>query len=71
MTSAGKLLFKGMIHVAGINMLWRTSERSIRDSVRNAIQLAREKGLQSIAFPLIGAGSAGFHEEKAKVIDAR
>ena len=33
LTSGGKLPFKGIIHVAGINMLWRASERSIRDSV--------------------------------------
>ena len=48
--------FKGIIHVAGINMLWRASERSIRDSVRNAMNLAAEHGFQTIAFPLIGAG---------------
>src|SRR6202051_3082228 len=34
-TGSGTLLFKAIIHVAGINMLWRASERSIRDSVRN------------------------------------
>jgi O-acetyl-ADP-ribose deacetylase (regulator of RNase III) len=68
MTSAGKLPFKGIIHVAGINMLWRASERSIRDSVRNAMRLAVEGGFSSIAFPLIGAGSGGFNEEKAKAI---
>ena len=66
LTSAGKLPFKGIIHVAGINMLWRASERSIRDSVKNAVRLAHEKGFQSIAFPLIGAGSGGFNQERAK-----
>ncbi len=66
LTSAGKLPFKAIIHVAGINMFWRASERSIRDSVRNAIQHAREHGFQSIAFPLIGAGSGGFNQEQAK-----
>ena len=68
LTSAGKLPFKGIIHVAGINMLWRASERSIRDSVRNAIQLAREKQFESIAFPLIGSGSGGFNQEQARSI---
>jgi len=66
LTSAGKLPCKGIIHVAGINMLWRASERSIRDSVRNAIQLAHDRGFQSIAFPLIGAGSGGFNQERTK-----
>ena len=58
-TGAGKLPFKSIIHVAGISMWWRSSERSIRDSVRNAISLASERGFHSIAFPLIGAGTGG------------
>ena len=66
LTSAGKLPFKGIIHVAGINMLWMASERSIRDSVKNAMRLAHEKGFTSIAFPLIGAGSGSFNQEQAK-----
>lgn len=66
LTSAGRLPFKGIIHVAGINMLWRASERSIRDSVRNALAIATEKGFQSIAFPLIGAGSGGFNQVRAE-----
>ncbi len=66
LTSAGRLPFKGIIHVAGINMFWRASERSIRDSVRNAVTLAAEKGFQSIAFPLIGTGSGGYRRERAR-----
>jgi O-acetyl-ADP-ribose deacetylase len=68
MTSSGRLPFKAIIHVAGINMFWRASEASIRNSVRNAMTLAHEKGFKSIAFPLIGAGSGGFNQERAKVI---
>lgn len=68
LTSAGKLPFKGIIHVAGINVLWRASKKSIRDSVRNAIKVAEEHGFQSIAIPLIGAGSGGFDQEKSKQI---
>ncbi len=49
-------------------MLWRTSEWSIRASVRNAMALAHEKGSQSIAFPLIGAGSGGFNQERTRAI---
>src|ERR1043165_6155167 len=37
LTSAGRLPFRGIIHVAGINMLWRSSERSIREAVKNAL----------------------------------
>ena len=49
-------------------MLWRASEYSIRNSVKNAMLIANEKGFRSIAFPLIGAGSGGFNQEKAKAI---
>lgn len=58
-TSAGRLPFKSIIHVAGINLLWRSSERSIRDSVRSAIAIAQERRHKSVALPLIGAGSGG------------
>ena len=68
LTSAGRLPFKGIIHVAGINMLWRASEWSIRQSVRNAMALANGKGFQSIAFPLIGAGSGGFNQDRTRAI---
>jgi O-acetyl-ADP-ribose deacetylase (regulator of RNase III) len=64
LTSAGNLPFRGIIHVAGINMLWRSSEFSVRHSVRNAMQLAVEKSFRSIAFPLIGAGSGGGSVER-------
>ncbi|WPB76574.1 macro domain-containing protein [Archangium violaceum] len=64
-TSAGRLPYRGIIHVAGINMLWRSSERSIRDSVTNALARAREHGFGSVAFPSIGAGSGGFDEDRA------
>ena len=63
-TGPGKLPYKAIIHVAGIDMLWRSSERSIRDSVRNAVCLASERGHRSIAFPLIGAGSGGGKPER-------
>lgn len=59
LTGPGRLPFHAIIHVAGINLCWRSSERSVRDSVRNAVNLASQNGLQSIAFPLIGAGSGG------------
>jgi O-acetyl-ADP-ribose deacetylase (regulator of RNase III) len=63
-TTAGRLPHKAIIHVAGINMFWRSSERSIRDSVRNAIALAAERGFRSIALPLIGSGSGGGKPER-------
>lgn len=68
LTSAGRLPFKGIIHVAGINMLWRATERSIRDSVKNAIELAHKNAFRSIAFPLVGTGSGGFREDDSKAL---
>ena len=44
------------------------SEWSIRQCVQNAIAVAQENGFQSIAFPLMGAGSGGFNQERAKAI---
>jgi O-acetyl-ADP-ribose deacetylase (regulator of RNase III) len=67
-TSAGTLPFKSIIHVAGINMLWRSSERSIRDSVRNAISIAQVRGYASVALPLIGAGSGGGKSSRVQSI---
>jgi O-acetyl-ADP-ribose deacetylase (regulator of RNase III) len=64
-TSAGKLSFRAIIHVAGINLLWRASERSIGDSVRNTLRLVDRNRFASVAFPVIGSGSGGFSEERS------
>ena len=66
-TGPGRLPFQAIIHVAGINILWWSSERSIRASVRNAMAIAQERGYRSLAFPLIGAGSGG--GSAAKVLE--
>ncbi len=63
LTGAGRLPHKAIIHVAGINMLWRSTEKSIRDSVRNALTLAKQNRFTSIAFPLIGAGTGGRNKQ--------
>lgn len=68
LTSAGRLPFRGIIHVAGINLLWRSSERSVRDSVRNAMRIVDERGFRSVAFPLIGAGSGGGSAERIEAL---
>ncbi|HIB66910.1 MAG TPA: Appr-1-p processing protein [Phycisphaerales bacterium] len=68
LTGPGRLPFKAIIHVAGINGWWRASEFSIRESVRNATTLARQKGFRSMAFPLIGGHSGGFNPKRSKEI---
>lgn len=64
LTGAGRLPFRAIIHVAGINLLWLPSARATRDAVRNALALAAMAGFRSIAFPLIGAGVGGLAPEK-------
>lgn len=65
LSNAGKLPFKGIIHVAGINMFWRASEYSIRNSIQNSMKILIDKHFSSAAYPIIGAGSGGFNTEKA------
>lgn len=68
LTGPGLLPFRAIIHVAGINMLWRSSERAIRDCAANAVGLVNAHGWSSVAFPVIGAGSGGFPPGRAHEI---
>lgn len=65
LTSAGRLPFKAIIHVAGINMLWRASEKSIFQSTMSALNIIDKQGYSSVAFPIIGTGSGGFKEPES------
>lgn len=65
LTTAGDLPFRAIVHVAGIDLLWRASEASIRGSVRSALALVDQHGHRSVAFPIVGAGSGGFPEGAA------
>lgn len=68
LTGAGRLPYKGIIHVAGISMWWVSSEYSIRHSTRNAMALASQHGFRSIALPLIGAGTGGGGEARVQAL---
>lgn len=68
LTGAGRLPYRGIIHVAGIDMLWRSSRGSIADSVRNALTLAWQQAFASLALPVIGAGSGGMGEDAALAV---
>ena len=68
LTGPGTLPFEAIIHVAGISMLWRSSEHSIRASVRSALALARHHGFRAIALPLIGAGTGGGNEATVQAL---
>lgn len=67
-TGAGRLPYRGIIHVAGINILWRASEHSVRDCVVSAMDIVNAKRFSSVAFPIIGAGSGGLGEERALTV---
>ncbi len=60
LTGAGKLPFKGIIHVAGINLGWFATKYSVRQSVRSAMEIVNREGFRSVAFPLIGSGSGNW-----------
>jgi len=65
-TTAGKLPYRCIIHVASINLFWKASEQSIRMSVKNAISAAEEHNVKSLAFPVLGAGAGGFKPDQAE-----
>lgn len=54
-TSGGKLP-QSIIHVAGLRWYWMTDLFIIEKATRNALLLAQNSGIRSIAFPLIGSG---------------
>lgn len=62
-TSSGKLNYKSIIHVAGIDMFWRASDYSISRSIISAMKIINDKQYSSVAFPLIGSGSGGVSEK--------
>jgi len=59
-TSGGKLRAKFVIHAASMHLGGRTTEENLRASTRNSLIRAAERKLESIAFPAIGTGIAGF-----------
>ncbi len=70
-TSAGRLPYKAVIHVAGINMVWRASEASVEAGTRAALAEARRHDFASLAFPLIGAGTGGLRPERSLEVMVR
>ena len=64
-TTAGRLPYKAIIHVAGISLFWRSSRRSIQGAVVSAMAMVNNQGFRSVAFPVIGSGTGGFGEDGA------
>jgi len=65
LTSAGRLPYRGIIHVAGINMLWCATRASIQGSVVSAMQIVERERYASVAFPVIGGGTGGAGADRA------
>lgn len=64
MTNGGSL-GRPIIHVAGLNLLWRSSEAIVYRCVLSALALASSTGVGSVAMPLIGAGTGGLTNEQS------
>lgn len=62
-TSGGKLPQK-IIHVAGLQWYWVANLRVVEKCTRNALILAKNNNIKSIAFPLIGCGVGGLKEKE-------
>lgn len=65
---AGKLPIKGIIHVAALTPYWTTSEAIVTSCIRNAIDIAAENNLTSLAFPLLGAGVGGMNPDVSRAL---
>lgn len=59
-TKAGSLPAKYVIHAATMGMDFQTDEAKIRESCKNALIVAEELKIKSIAFPALGCGVGGF-----------
>lgn len=59
-TGGGKLTARYVIHAASMELGGYTAEPGLRESTRNSLARANENRLESIAFPAIGTGIAGF-----------
>ncbi|MCS7048982.1 MAG: macro domain-containing protein [Verrucomicrobiae bacterium] len=67
-TDGGNLPARYVIHTVG--PIWREhtpdeADRLLRQCVRSCLDLARERGLKSVAFPAISTGIYGFPVERA------
>jgi len=67
-TSAGNLKAKYVIHAASMSLGGKTTEESLASSVRKSLELADRNGVETIAFPAIGTGIAGFPMQRCAEI---
>jgi O-acetyl-ADP-ribose deacetylase len=67
-TTAGELAARVIIHAVSLDTQRRTSGPAIGAAVRSAMNLARDLGARSIAFPALGTGLGGFPLDEAAII---
>jgi O-acetyl-ADP-ribose deacetylase (regulator of RNase III) len=65
MTTAGELPSKYVLHCAGMPPGGRATYWKVLSSVQEALNIASDHNLRSIAFPAIGAGVGGLSEEQS------
>lgn len=59
-TSGGNLRARFVIHAASMQLGGETTAVALRSSTMQCLRIASERQLQSIAFPAVGTGIAGF-----------
>lgn len=59
-TGAGNLPCRYVLHAATMGMDFKTDEAKIRNAARNALRVAGQLKIGSIAFPALGCGVGGF-----------
>ncbi len=59
-TTGGKLKARHVIHAASMQLGGQATAKALRNSTAMSLRIAAEKKLQTIAFPAIGTGIAGF-----------
>jgi O-acetyl-ADP-ribose deacetylase (regulator of RNase III) len=72
-TTAGNLPARFVIHTVG--PIWQGGgageDETLARAYRNSLQLARERGLRTVAFPSISTGAYGFPVERAARVALR
>ncbi len=68
LTGAGELPARHVIHAASMEPGSQTTEEVLRAVTRRSLELARERGLGSIAFPAIGTGVGGLSVQRCAEI---
>ena len=67
-TTGGNLKASYVIHAVGPRMGEGDEDKKLAGATRNSLNLAKEKGLSSIAFPAISSGIFGFPKERCAKI---